>query len=181
MSFQLPNKVPAFDSSQRPLEDGYWSAATSSAHGNGPSFTSKFMPFGDSDRDLPMYKDKPYFAPKRTGPAAERRRRRKAIWLVVGLSFLGLVWWLWSGPNSPNDLIRGAGLDMKKGGEMWKWLQGMEKGEPEKTSGKVDWEERREKVKDAFIVSWDSYEKHGWGKRATRCQLKSNLANINSL
>lgn len=161
MSFQIPNKVPAFDSSQRSLEDGYWKATKSSAH---ESFANKFSPFGDSDRDLPMYKDKPYFAPKRTGPAAERRRRRKWIWVIVGLSFLGLVWWLWSGPNT-NDLLRAKGLDMKKGGDLWKWMKGLEKGESEKASTTdVDWEARREKVRDAFIVSWDSYENHGWGE-----------------
>ncbi|KAK2753603.1 mannosyl-oligosaccharide alpha-1,2-mannosidase [Arachnomyces sp. PD_36] len=161
MSFQLPSKVPAFDSSQRPLEDGYWSATTSSAHGG---FASKFKPFGDSDRDLPMYKDKPYFAPKRTGPAAERRRRRRLLWIIIGLAFLGLVWWLWSGPNYANDFIKGQGFGIKKGGDLWKWMKGLEKGESDKASSKnVDWEARREKVRDAFIVSWDSYEKHGWG------------------
>lgn len=161
MSFQLPSKVPAFDSSQRPLEDGYWSAAKSSAH---EGFASKYNPFGDSERDLPMYKDKPYFAPKRTGPAAERRRRRRFLWLVVGVTFLGLVWWLWSRPSA-NDLMWRQGLNMKKGGDLWKWMKGLEKGESENALSKdVDWEARREKVKDAFIVSWDSYEKHGWGE-----------------
>ncbi|KKK21960.1 hypothetical protein ARAM_007131 [Aspergillus rambellii] len=27
----------------------------------------------------------------------------------------------------------------------------------------IDWEARREKVRDAFIVSWDGYEQYGWG------------------
>jgi len=28
----------------------------------------------------------------------------------------------------------------------------------------IDWERRRDKVRDAFIVSWDGYEKYAWGK-----------------
>lgn len=27
----------------------------------------------------------------------------------------------------------------------------------------VDWDERRERVKDAFILSWDGYEQYAWG------------------
>jgi hypothetical protein len=28
---------------------------------------------------------------------------------------------------------------------------------------KVDWEKRRQAVKDAFLLSWNAYEEHGWG------------------
>lgn len=27
----------------------------------------------------------------------------------------------------------------------------------------VDWDDRREKVKEAFVTSWDAYSKYAWG------------------
>lgn len=57
--------------------------------------------------------------------------------------------------------------DSAKGVELWEWVQGLGDERSEKKSGKqknVDWDARREKVRDAFIVSWDGYEKYGWGE-----------------
>lgn len=34
-------------------------------------------------------------------------------------------------------------------------------------SGLVDWNSRREQVKDAFVTSWDAYAKHAWGEWLT--------------
>ena len=31
------------------------------------------------------------------------------------------------------------------------------------TSRAVDWDKRREKVKEVFISSWDAYSKYAWG------------------
>ena len=39
----------------------------------------------------------------------------------------------------------------------WAWLNNKE-------SKNVDWNERRDRVRDAFVISWDAYEKHAWGK-----------------
>ena len=53
-----------------------------------------------------------------------------------------------------------------KGVELWKWAQTLEDG---KTSGdSSDWTARREKVRDAFIVSWEGYEKNAWGRSYSR-------------
>lgn len=51
--------------------------------------------------------------------------------------------------------------------DLWSWMQSFggslsEGGKVGKTKS-IDWEARREKVRDAFIVSWDSYAEHGWG------------------
>lgn len=53
-----------------------------------------------------------------------------------------------------------------KGGDMWKWMQEFEKGVVSgKEKGKtIDWEERKQRVKDAFLVSWEGYEQDAWGK-----------------
>jgi mannosyl-oligosaccharide alpha-1,2-mannosidase len=127
----------------------------------GLDLSEKIAGFMNPDRDLPMYKDKPYFAPKRTGPAA--RRRKRLIWVTAGLIFLGLLWWLSGG--HPKDVIKGHGVISMHGGDMWKWVQGFEKGgRGQEKSKDVDWMERRERVKDAFIVSWDDYVEHGWGE-----------------
>jgi hypothetical protein len=32
------------------------------------------------------------------------------------------------------------------------------------TSGFIDWNHRREEVKQAFVTSWDAYAQHAWGK-----------------
>lgn len=49
---------------------------------------------------------------------------------------------------------------------MWKWLQSLGDPTTEIEDGQhqnIDWNARREKVRDAFISSWDGYEQHGWG------------------
>lgn len=49
---------------------------------------------------------------------------------------------------------------------MWKWLQSLGDPTTEIEDGQhqsIDWNARREKVRDAFIISWDGYEQHGWG------------------
>jgi hypothetical protein len=55
------------------------------------------------------------------------------------------------------------------GGESFmEWVQSVDQGDKStlKSSGEVDWLARRELVKEAFKISWDAYEGHGWGKRA---------------
>ncbi|KAJ5172331.1 Glycoside hydrolase family 47 [Penicillium capsulatum] len=110
--------------------------------------------FFNNDRTLPMYKDKPYFAPRRTAP----RRRLGAVLKVLGVFTVILLWYYyksgapsWQGPASSD-----------KGVEFWRWLQSLESGTSAKE--KPDWELRREKARDAFLVSWDGYEREAWGK-----------------
>lgn len=40
--------------------------------------------------------------------------------------------------------------------EKWSFFKGKE-------DPGTDWLGRRERVKEAFTISWDAYEKHGWG------------------
>jgi mannosyl-oligosaccharide alpha-1,2-mannosidase len=109
-----------------------------------------------------MYKDKPYFAPRRTGP---RLRRRRAVYGVGVLVFLAVVWYYvfggWGGPALKTP-------DSARGEALWAWVQSLDSTDPtyDGTLQKgIDWAARREKVRDTMIVSWDSYEQHGWGMR----------------
>jgi len=86
---------------------------------------------------------------------------RKRTLIVGALVLFGFAWWFgilpWSGSSAVPE----------EQGESWKKL----KDEAETThtkKGKVDWLDRREKVKDAFKLSWGAYEKHGWGTAITQ-------------
>ena len=154
MSFALPNNVPSFTSSQRVYEDGYW-GSSGRIHGqqNGNTSTGFADKIGGvlDRRELPMYKDKPY------SYAASRKQgylyRRKRV-IAGGILFVtGLIYWLGffsSARSIPEDI-------KKSGKNAWSWLK-----KPD--SAVVDWNERRERVKEAFMLSWDGYEQYAWGK-----------------
>lgn len=154
MSFALPNNVPSFTSSQRAYEDGYWgSSGRIHGHQNGHTgngIAEKIGGFLDR-RELPMYKDKPY------SYAASRKQgylyRRKRV-IAGGLLFAaGLLYWLGlfsTAQNIPEDV-------KKSGKNAWAWLSGP-------NAAVVDWSARRERVKEAFMLSWDGYEQYAWGK-----------------
>ncbi|KAL4896447.1 glycoside hydrolase [Aspergillus ambiguus] len=168
MSYQYPRHSPSL-SPNRPLENNYWrpsrSPGASPLGGYGLSqsagISNNLNNFFSSDRGgLPMYKDKPYFAPRRTGP---RLRRRRAAYGVGVLVFLATVWYYvfggWEG-------TRLTASDSAKGEELWAWVQSLHDADPtyDGTLQKgIDWAARREKVRDTFMISWDSYEQHGWG------------------
>ena len=153
MSFALPNNVPSFTSSQRDYEDGYWRSARriGSQNGNtGNGFADKIGGYLDK-RELPMYKDKPY------SYTASRKQRhfysRKRVIAGGLLILIGVLYWLglFSSPEKIPE-------DLKKGGRnAWSWLKKSE-------SAVVDWDARRERVKEAFKLSWDGYERHAWGE-----------------
>ncbi|RAH72678.1 glycoside hydrolase family 47 protein [Aspergillus aculeatinus CBS 121060] len=172
MAFQAPRSNPSFPS-QQPFENNYWRASRSPGsnglpgYGFSPSATTTInlnTPIA-GDRTLPMYKDKPYFAPRRTGP---RARRRKTIY--GGLCLLALfLWWYYSGSSTRSQSkIHHDTPDPAKGEELWKWLQTLDDSEPtydghSAGSKHIEWDTRRERVRDAFIVSWDGYESNAWG------------------
>ncbi|EZF32531.1 hypothetical protein H109_04442 [Trichophyton interdigitale MR816] len=164
MSFQIPNRVPAFNSAQREIEDGYWRAATTNsqfAKQSGIQLTERIGNFITPSRELPMYKDKPYY--KSRGPYSGGRKRKKALWIAICIGFLVGLWWFLGGRSGHTGIVRPIGM---KGGDMWKWMQEFEKGVVSgKEKGKtIDWEERKQRVKDAFLVSWEGYEQDAWGK-----------------
>jgi hypothetical protein len=90
MSFTTPRNVPNFASTTRRHEDVYWSSSGRSRH-TSSSFNAGLsispFPFRGRDRELPMYKDKPY----------SRRRRSWRFWL--GLVLVLLICWLYVVPR----------------------------------------------------------------------------------
>ncbi|EKD15504.1 glycosyl hydrolase family 47 [Drepanopeziza brunnea f. sp. 'multigermtubi' MB_m1] len=157
MSFSIPKNVPPFTDPQRELENRVWGSsgvtARTAGHSNGGVMSGMQDRMGalfDKTRaDLPMYKDKPY------SYAASRRLRpmwkQKRILGSFGLFILAIFWLL--GFFSSDD---GESVKLK---DRWNWLQ-----KSEKAGANVDWMERREHVKDAFILSWDAYDRYAWGK-----------------
>lgn len=76
------------------------------------------------------------------------------MWSKVGLGvfFLFLTLYL-MGAFSSKD--KNATEKAKEG---WSWLK-----RPEKSGTNVDWLDRRERVVEAFTLSWDAYERYAWG------------------
>ena len=152
MSFSRPGNVPSFTDPQRRMEDMRWA---SSGMGNGRHTvrnTTSGQRMGGffEKRELPMYKDKPYgYAPSNR---LRRWWRRKRV--IVGglLLFIGLFYWLgWF--TSPR-MLQGGSQQQGLAGFGWLTRGGR---------GSVDWSGRRERVKEAFILSWDAYERDAWG------------------
>lgn len=99
-------------------------------------------------RELPMYKDKPYsYSASTRNPPLYRR------WRVIGgglLVLLGLAYWTgFFSPGSTKAKPKSAGKTS------WSFLS--------RPDVSVDWDSRREKVREAFILSWDGYEQYAWG------------------
>lgn len=142
MAFQLPKNVPSFSNPQRALEDQHWGSGTS-------SISSRFGAKGS--QSLPMYKDKPYsYPPSQRSRAAWRRKR------VVGVFFFVFALLYYLGAFSSNH-------DTKSRRPSWSWLKS---SESEKKN--VDWSKRRERVAEAFELSWDAYHRYAWGKATSR-------------
>ena len=94
------------------------------------------------------------------------------------MGFVVFLWWFvgrgGDGKIEGDGVGRGMrermGLDLKgvKGGDLWAWVRSFPEREKEregkKGGAKIDWEERRERVRDAFVVSWDAYEQDAWGE-----------------
>lgn len=168
MSFAVPQNTPSFSAPQRELENRVWGASGVTArsgglHANGNgggvmnNVQSRVEDFFEKSRgDLPMYKDKPY------SYASSRRQRpiwkRKRTYGIAGLVIL-LLWFFFGGSSRSEE-------EEKKAKDTWSWLKS-----PEKSGPKVDWLDRREKVKDAFALSWDAYERYAWGMSHRRSSL----------
>jgi len=154
-TFSIPRNVPSFTNPQREQENRVWGSsgvtARSASHSNGvlSGVQDRVGGFFDKSRgDLPMYKDKPYtYASSRRQRSVWRRKRTLGlggVFLFAVLYFLGFF-----GSHSEN---------VEKARNQWSWSQ-----KPEKAGSKVDWDERREQVKEAFTQSWDAYERYAWG------------------
>jgi mannosyl-oligosaccharide alpha-1,2-mannosidase len=103
----------------------------------------------ERNASLPMYKDKPFGY-----PASQRARplyRRKRIVAVLFLVVFGLMWFF-GGLSGHKDRVQG-----KVRG--WGWL----KDDKGRARSKADWIKRRERVVEAFELSWDAYSRYAWG------------------
>lgn len=158
MSFSVPRNIPSFSDPQRELENRVWGSsgvtARTVSHSNGVmgGMQDRVGNFFEKSRgDLPMYKDKPYSyaASRRRQPFWKRKRNMgglAALFCLIILYYRGVF-------SSSPDVSEIDGKTKNN----WRWLKGAEK------AGKVDWMDRREKVKEAFTLSWDSYERYAWG------------------
>ncbi|KAK4986378.1 mannosyl-oligosaccharide alpha-1,2-mannosidase [Elasticomyces elasticus] len=153
MSYALPrSNAPSFHDPQRAFESQAWGSSGRSRfqdHGHNNAVAEKIGGvFGDRKSSLPMYKDKPYHY------AASGRRlrwfRRKRTLGGLLLIILGFLYWL--GILSPSGKDIKDAMPRKSG---WSLLSSAPKG--------PNWDDRREKVKDAFKLSWGAYERHAWG------------------
>ncbi|KAG0650923.1 Man(9)-alpha-mannosidase [Hyphodiscus hymeniophilus] len=148
-TFSIPKNVPSFTNPQRELENKAWgsSGVTTRSTNAFSGMQDRMGGFFEKNNDLPMYKDKPY------SYASSRRQRpawkRKRVMGVV-ISCVMIVSYLLG-------LFGGDTTTTKKAKDSWTWLQ-----RPE-SSSKVDWLDRREHVKEAFILSWDAYDRYAWG------------------
>ena len=146
---------------QRAHEDSYWRTQNGHAHTGSGGFGNKLDGFLGDKRELPMYKDKPYnyAGSRRNTPVYQRWRTASAA--ILGL--LALAYWL--------GLFSSPSVETRtkvSGKSSWNWLGGQEVA--------VDWDERREKVKEAFILSWDGYEKYAWGRLTSQRRTSSDYS-----
>lgn len=162
MAFAVPRNVPSFTDPQRQAEDHFWAAATAprgrvggknSAAGTGIiGGVNDLLDAATGNRSrqsLPMYKDKPYGYPAshRARPLY-RRKRVLGLLLFILLTFLYYRGWFDQHKERVTQPLHGwAG-----------WV-----GKDEKSRGRVDWLSRRERVVEAFELSWDAYERYAWG------------------
>lgn len=123
--------------------------------------------------ELPMYKDKPvnYGQPVRQLPAW-----RRPLVLVPALFVVAFVLYIASGsshiptpqmPEQVKDTIKHIPIGnpvqniLPHGG-------GGGGSKPASKPSSQNWEDRAEKVKDAFKVSWKAYEENAWGESCPR-------------
>jgi hypothetical protein len=123
--------------------------AHSSGHTNG-SIGAKVSDFFQEKKDLPMYKDKPNFPGSRRKGAWQRKRTYGYVAIVLII----LLWWIGILGERATTLDP-EGRKKKESSSLWS-------GSGKVTSSAI-WDERRDAVRDAFITSWDGYEKYAWG------------------
>lgn len=150
MSFAVPRNVPDFGGPGREQEDNAWSSL------RGAGARAKDRVNGMFDKDaLPMYKDKPFtYTPSyRNRPWWKKKRMLSGIFTSV--LFLVYMLGIFSEPQ--------AGQSNPSARPGWSWI-----GLSDSAGKDADWGERRERVVQAFEVSWDAYERYAWGTyRAT--------------
>jgi hypothetical protein len=172
-TFSIPKNVPSFTNPQRELENRVWgssgvtarSANTHHAAGFG-GVQDRLGGYFEKNRDLPMYKDKPF------SYASSRRRKplwkSKKLFALLGLVMMAVLYFLgvWG-----DEATTGKAKEKVK--DSWAWLQ-----KPEKAGAKIDWLSRRERVVEAFTLSWDAYDRYAWGMFDLACLATHRLSQL---
>lgn len=153
MSFNIPKNVPSFANPQRQLEDRFWpSSGTTTSRTSGLKSKVNHLIQHSDKNTLPMYKDKPadFYNP------AQRRSpfRTKRIMLLFTGFVMACIYFL-----APASLDAHKEKVKSKVGGGWGWLK-----TDNKAQSKADWLQRRERVVEAFELSWDAYTRYAWGK-----------------
>lgn len=153
--YALPSGGSAYSNAAREPDTRSWGGSGLTARTTAPTTNGGVIGnmqdtvggfFKESKGDLPMYKDKPYAASRRHKPIWKQKR----TWAGSGLMFIMLLWFLGVFGTSEEK-----SLDKRPS---WGWLS-----KTESVGSRIDWEERREHVKEAFTLSWDAYERYAWG------------------
>jgi len=152
MSYSIPKNVPSFGNPQRLQEDRLWAASARSGRPGG-GILGGVHDILDPRRknSLPMYKDKPYaYPPSYRVRPLYRRKRVLTLLFVLGVTLLYYFGFL----DEHKEKVQGS---LQK----WNWINNKEKAK-----SKADWLKRRERVVEAFELSWDAYARYAWGKTA---------------
>ena len=146
MPFKMPQNVPFVGNPRQTLEDQLWASRKTGVSEGGDFFDTVHGRLFENKRTLPMYKDKPYsYAPSQRVRPMYRRKGVLALLTLLFLIFLYYTGGFRSSDQSVDSRNR------------WTWLKFF------KSKKVVNWSERREKVVDAFILSWDAYKTYAWG------------------
>lgn len=147
MAFTIPKNVPSFTNPNRLEEDRLWGSSgvtARSARDGGVLGNVGGLLHTDRRSSLPMYKDKPYhYAPSQR--SAPIYRRKRVLGLFALFVFFGLWWFGYFQEHHERAIIGWMKTDAK-------------------AKSKADWMKRRERVVEAFELSWDAYERYAWGK-----------------
>ncbi|KAK9240397.1 glycoside hydrolase [Lipomyces kononenkoae] len=144
MSFSVQQKAANFSSTARSVEEYVWSKAS----GAGGAGSDRNRP---TTSDLPLYKDKPL-----NRSFSRRSQRERSIWIIIGI-VVGIVVYFLYRIVSPVDNERKSS-----------WLFGRRGA-----SAKI-WKDRQNQVREAFLESWNAYEKYAFGKDIYRPVAKTS-------
>ncbi|KAG5356139.1 Mannosyl-oligosaccharide 1,2-alpha-mannosidase [Yarrowia sp. B02] len=144
MSFNIPHTTPNFSAKARKLEDQLWQASGLEKN---------------TSSTLPLYKDKPYGDGFVARSTQGRRRRNIFYGVLVALLF----WAIYTFSRSLD-----GELSLRDGIKDYEFKGWKGRGKP-----KTNWVNEQKAVKQAFVDSWNGYQKYAWGKDVYKPQSKT--------